>query len=463
MKRTLSFLLAVVMIASLIVTASADFKDASKISVYDTEAVEVLSSLKVITGFPDGTFKPQDTLTRAQAAKILCCVVLGTAEADKLSATGSTFADVPATHWANKFVEFCASKGIVAGVGTGKFNPDGKLTGYAFGKMLLVALGADASKLTGAGWDTNTKAQLEEKHLDYGVTVDNKEMSRGSACRLALNAMFAGEAEFDENTLAYKAFKIVRKQKGNNNDKFSRPFILYTSQEADAYWPNTDLKVTASPVRIHPNGPITGDAFVKLLGVKDLTTAQLDVFRSGVFWSSSNANVKDVWHEGNQGLYYRAENGMRLEFYYDAKNDTYTVLHIPNWAGKIVAVTEPVKAADGSIEVAGSVTFDVYGTCPGNDYKADDVGKFGLFNGVSKKTWTAPSKAQEAFACKYVSGKLEAFEKEKSVTVDGKVYPYAYVSMVAYPADKYVEDGGAIGDTVNLLLDDFGFCYAVWK
>ena len=464
MRKILAFLLACVLIVSVIGTVSAaEFSDASKISVYDTEAVEILSDLKIITGFPDGTFKPTDILTRAQAAKILCCIALGNKKAEELPAGGTSFADVPASHWANKYVEYCAAQKIVAGVGDGKFNPDGKLTGFAFGKMLLVALGADANTLTGAGWDTNTLAQLTAKHLDYGVTVDGSNMDRQSACRLALNAMFDGEKEFPENTLAYKSFQIVRKQKGNNNDLYSRPYMIYSSQFEDIYWKGIEKKITASPIRIHPNGPITGDAFVKLLGVKDLKISQLDVYRNGIAWSSSNSNVKDVWHEGNRELYFRAENGMRLEFYYNAVKDVYTVVHVPNFCGKITAATEPVLNADGSVKTHGSVTFETYGTCPADCFKPSDVGSYGLFNGTSKKTWTAVQKANEGVATTYVTGKLEAAEKDVSVTVDGKVYPYPYIATVAVTADKYLESGGAIGDTVRLALDAYGFCYAVWK
>lgn len=463
MKRLFSFVLAVVMLAALVVPASAGFSDAAEISILDTEAVEVLSDLKVITGFPDGSFKPAETLTRAQAAKILCCIELGTEEADALSATGSTFSDVPATHWANKFVEYCASKGIVAGVGSGKFNPDGKLTGYAFGKMLLVALGVDGSTLTGDGWDAKTMRQLTNKHLDYGVTVDGNELDRQSACRMALNALFDGEASSFEKTLAYRVFKVMREQKGNNEDFYYRPVYLYISEDADLYWDNTELQITSSPVRIHPNGPITGDAFVKLLGVTDLSLQNLIAYRSNIKWDSKNSNVKDVWHVGNTENYFRSENGVRLEFYYNPQKSLYTVLHIPTWAGKIIEVTEPVKAADGSVEVDGSVTFEEYGACPSNDYTQADVGKYGLFNGSSTKSWTKVSKATEGVAATYVTGKLEACETDKSVTIDGTVYPYPYTAMVARSADKYLEEGGAIGDTVTIVLDSYGFCYAVWK
>ena len=48
----------------------------------------------------------------------------------------SRFSDVPASHWAYPYVEAAAAKGIVDGVGNGKFNPDGTMTYAEFCVML---------------------------------------------------------------------------------------------------------------------------------------------------------------------------------------------------------------------------------------------------------------------------------------------------------------------------------------
>ena len=88
MKKFLSLVLALVMTMSLVtVSAGAkDFTDNSKIN-YE-EAVEVMSTLGVVGGYTDGSFKPQGTLTRGAAAKIICNLILGTTTADALTADG---------------------------------------------------------------------------------------------------------------------------------------------------------------------------------------------------------------------------------------------------------------------------------------------------------------------------------------------------------------------------------------
>ena len=133
MKKLISLLLVAVLLLS---TVSAAFTDQNEISPEYTEAVDVMNQNGIIAGFTDGTFQPKGTLTRAQAAKIICTML----KADVEGAKAAGFTDVPAGHWAEKFVNYCAETGIVAGVGNGKFDPNGKLTGYAFAKMLMVAL-----------------------------------------------------------------------------------------------------------------------------------------------------------------------------------------------------------------------------------------------------------------------------------------------------------------------------------
>lgn len=53
------------------VHAASGFTDSSAIASYAKEAVELLSSLSVINGYDDGTFRPADTATRAEAAQII--------------------------------------------------------------------------------------------------------------------------------------------------------------------------------------------------------------------------------------------------------------------------------------------------------------------------------------------------------------------------------------------------------
>ena len=458
MKKSIALLLAALLILSAIPFAGAEFKDQKDVSFMTREAVEIMSDLKVVSGFPDGTFKPEDTLTRAQAAKILCCVALGTKATDALSATGSTFSDVPASHWANKFVEYCASKGIVAGVGNGKFNPDGKLTGFTFGKMLLVALGADPASLTGAGWDRNTEAQLKEKHLNYGVTANNKDLSRQDACRLALNALFCGEADDPENTLAFKSFGVVRVDDGRATKQYCRPFKKYSSTESDAYWSGDSKSIITSPVFFSKNGAVKGGDLYKALGVGDIEPADLVIYRNGV----RGKDLADTQiHEGATKAYPNTGAGIRLEVYYAADTGKWTMIHLNYFPAKVASVVEAAYYSDGSVQTPGSVTFENGWSCESDAFKQSDVGNYALVYGMGPKTMTQITSAIEAWPGKVVEGELTAYDAKTGATIAGKSYKYAQNG--SQEAKAYAEEGGAVGDTVKALISEDNLVFKIWK
>ena len=208
MKKFLSLVLALVMTMSLVtISAGAkDFTDADKVN-YD-EAIAVLSAVKVIDGYTDGSFKPQTPLNRGQAAKIICNLVLGPTTAAELSATVAPFSDVPANNIFAGYITYCANEGIICGYGDGTFRPTGSLTGYAFMKMLLGALGYDAD-IEGYNNPGSFGIQVAKQAIGIGLnkglkdTFDgNKTVTREEACLYALNTLKATMVEYDSKIVA---------------------------------------------------------------------------------------------------------------------------------------------------------------------------------------------------------------------------------------------------------------------
>ncbi|MBR2977197.1 MAG: DUF4886 domain-containing protein [Oscillospiraceae bacterium] len=197
MKKLLAFMLATLLLLSALPLAGAAFKDDLAIDPDYKTAVEEMSQRNIINGFADGSFGPRKTLTRAQAAKILCVMLEGAEKAEALTKTETGFSDVPANNWAAKYVAYCVDKGIVAGVGDGKFDPDGKLSFAAFAKMLLVAYGADGAGFTGADWMTNVEKAAEPTILMLHITdkLNNNALQRQKAAQMAYNMLFTAEAK----------------------------------------------------------------------------------------------------------------------------------------------------------------------------------------------------------------------------------------------------------------------------
>ncbi|HND05219.1 MAG TPA: S-layer homology domain-containing protein [Candidatus Obscuribacter sp.] len=82
-----------------------------------------LTQRSIIGGFPDGSFKPDDGITRAQFAAIAMKAL------NVPAASGpATFKDVAPTYWANKAIAAVSQAGLVTGFPDGSFKPEDKIT-----------------------------------------------------------------------------------------------------------------------------------------------------------------------------------------------------------------------------------------------------------------------------------------------------------------------------------------------
>ena len=205
MKKFLSMVLALVMAMSLVtVSAGAkDFTDSEKLSGEQfEEAVNVMSEMGIIDGYNDGSFQPQGTLTRGAAAKIIACMMLGKTTAESLGTQAAPFKDVPVGSTFAGYIAYCSEAGIIDGYSDGTFRPGNTLTGFAFLKMLLTALGYD-SAVEGFANNANWTVNVASRAIEAGLTVGNegfvgtKAATREEACLYAVNTLKATLVEYE--------------------------------------------------------------------------------------------------------------------------------------------------------------------------------------------------------------------------------------------------------------------------
>ena len=204
MKKFLSLVLALVMTMSL-VTVSAGAKDFSDDdSITYQEAVDVISEIGVVDGYTGGDFKPTDVLTRGAAAKIICNLILGPTTASALSASSAPFKDVPVSNTFAGYITYCAQEKIINGYSDGTFRPTATLSGNAFMKMLLGALGydGDVEGYTGPNWSVAVIKQAAGIGLDDGNDefVGSKAVTRQEAALYAFNMLQTTMVEYDAKT-----------------------------------------------------------------------------------------------------------------------------------------------------------------------------------------------------------------------------------------------------------------------
>ena len=198
LKKVLALVLVVATLMGFATVASAKFTDDSSIK-YD-EAVEVMTLINVINGYTDGSFRPTANVTRAQMAKMVAYIVAGGEDVGSLYAGANSFPDCK-DHWAKGYIAYANKTGIIAGTATGLFNPDGSVTGTQAAKMMLCALGYDATVegYTGSNWAVNVLSDARDAGLLKNISnVDmSAALTREQAAQMMFNALTATMVKYD--------------------------------------------------------------------------------------------------------------------------------------------------------------------------------------------------------------------------------------------------------------------------
>ena len=112
--------------------------------------------------------------------------------------------DVPTTNTFAGYITYCSQQGIISGYADGTFRPSGTLSGNAFMKMLLGALGYDSSRegYTGSNWTVNVIKQAVGIGLDDGNDdfVGSAAVTREEACLYAFNTLQATMVEYENSS-----------------------------------------------------------------------------------------------------------------------------------------------------------------------------------------------------------------------------------------------------------------------
>ena len=159
-------MLCVAMLLSVMVMGTgAAFSDEDEFSPQYQEAAEVLTNLKVIQGYEDGSyFLPQRNITRAQVATMIYRAATGDVNDTQVGqyVDYDQFNDVSATDWHAGYVNYCANAELIKGFTPDTFGPNKNVTGYQVLAMILRAVGYDQNdEFTGSGWEIRTASIAE--------------------------------------------------------------------------------------------------------------------------------------------------------------------------------------------------------------------------------------------------------------------------------------------------------------
>ena len=463
MKKFLSLVLALVMTMSLVtVSAGAkDFTDDSEITY--KEAVDVISALGVVDGYSDGDFRPDDVLTRGAAAKIICNLILGPTTASYLSADTAPFKDVPVTNVFAGYITYCSQQGIISGYADGTFRPTGTLSGNAFMKMLLGALGYDSSieGYTGANWQVSVIKQASGIGLDDGNDefVGSQAVTRQEAALYAFNMLQATMVEYDKKdtivvgditintTSTRKDVENNTNTDGNIDGERNGDGLM---QFGEKYFKDLE-KEDATDIFGHPSskwvydgddvGTYANEADATyVVEDDDMDVGQVVTSSSYMNYSSSEAKDAKYFLNGDDNEMKSSEQvavGDIVEAYENDNGDVETVVVSRYTVAKIDKVDTDVSTAESRNGASEVLTLTDLDGDNSNDYydKYDDAEKTlrgyassydeGTVLAVAFRDGKFGDEVLASYEAEAVTGEVTAFREDETVTMDGTKYEFA--------------------------------------
>ena len=408
------------MLSVMVVGAGAAFSDQSKIK--NTEAVDACTALNIIGGYPDGSFKPEGNITRAEVTKMICVALNGGKNPAVSTNTTPTFSDVrnnANAAWAEGYIESCAAQGIVSGVGGGKFAPNGNVTGVQLAKMLLVSLGykSENEGFTGNAWATNVNMRAAQKGLYKGLEkMDTAAaITRDNAAQMVWNALQAYEVEYkttlvtDSKGQLTSQITVQDKVVGTTNDK-----ITLLRDKYDAYVNiGTLVSIDGKDLTITMSNSDRAESDTKDTAFTKLGTDYSALLGQKVKVLFKNGKANDVL-----GVYATGDNTIYKALMNDVELDGSKI----KFDGKSYSVDNTNKINTIFVGIDGTTTSDK-GISYFDSTASRDAGKTSL-NEVTFVDTDDNGKIDTAIVIEKVAAKVTSVSSDK-IVFNGKTYKYA--------------------------------------
>ena len=522
LKRALSLALASVMLLGMMVVGSSakgldDFSDNAEI--VNKDAVAVTSAIGLFDGYEDGSFGPENVVTRAEMAVIISTMLYGAGVNVNQFAETNVFTDVPA--WAQGYVNLCSSLGIVAGVGEGKFDPNATVTTAQAVLMLCRALGYFQNA---ADFGDNWMLAATAKGTALGLYGDLKltaeaGLTRDNVAELVFNALTkAVPVQYNEllgvyynenkgiiysltfyytDTLGYKNFDLVYKT--DTETIYGRPATTWGTGSYNVKTDAGDTSKTdtltedggliASMVRMLdkdeiitvPNTPTytytTGtdeDDVYKDLGksVCDETDYDWTVYVNGEKVYDEGTDVADTVYDNSVGNdvpergedadYQYTGKGTVTEIYVDDADATVTVVAINYYMGQVSKVKTDDDGEYINVKALSNLSQDD-AKLDDRDfyvegYEEDDYIVFTIDQNEDDDFYIA-----EVITPEVATGEVSRVENDRDSDDtylkldDGTKYPYSGANHIVYDLDSNTDEHPELGEDYDLYLDPNGY------
>jgi molybdopterin-binding protein len=434
------------------------------------EAVNVLTDLGVVTGYPDGSYKPENIVTRAEMAVI---VVRALGLADYAVGTAK-FSDM-AGHWSNPYVAYATGLGIIDGYPDGTFKPDNTVSYDEAAKMLVAALGYTPDSLTGT-WPANYVVKAKSLGILDGIKAGAAGANRGDIATMTFQTLDGKIGTTD---------KDGKWEANDPEDTMLDRLGAELYNDGDAFVVTDDIAMDESVINLYPYIGAYIKAYQNsdgdIIAVKDVKST----FLTGSVKDNGKFKADGVEYNIDGAVYTNGITKGAIEFLNGAEGSTIGAVVKANGT-----VALAVKLSGKTIKEIYSVStwtvteHDFFSSDDAADIKADkklfgikfakddnndiDLNSFALFGAASlediskddvvyvyaAENKTANDITRIEVGTEVVTGKVTRISGD-DFTIDGKVYAFA-----EEPATNYKPGAG---DTVKIHLDYAGDIYKCVK
>ena len=193
MKRITALLLCLALLLGSASNAFAiSFSDVPEDS-YFFEPVYNIAYYNIISGFPDGSFKPGASINRAQMAVML----VNMQNISPYMAEEPRFPDVDNTHWAYKYIEAAAREGFIAGYTDGTFRPEWDVTYDEAITMIVALMGYTLKDLGGTYPSAFTNKARDLGILNTCAMLGDKPATRANVSCFLRDAILSDKDDYD--------------------------------------------------------------------------------------------------------------------------------------------------------------------------------------------------------------------------------------------------------------------------
>lgn len=310
MKKTLSIILALVMVFGVSTGALADgLQDKLQSTKVESigDKIVAIQNMQIIQGDENGNLNLQNSLTRAEGSAVYSRLFGFRLEASRFSKDNpefkTPFTDIP--KWANTDINYLFNSNIVSGISATEFGSNNPMTAEQFTTMILRGLGYN-DKAGEFSWDKSLDKAIEIGLIDAyekNQIETDKTFTREEMIIISYNALFVKNKD---NKMLLQA-----RQKGNTNSILANTFIELTEEEI------TEIQTIdfSTPKNAFENNKSKQDLLFKKL--KQFSEQTMDKFTISIDGKPVKIKVNEVYKvlsDGWDGEYVIFNDGLFVSY-----------------------------------------------------------------------------------------------------------------------------------------------------